>query len=93
MALDFFRRNWISKLAPFRRRPQLVFVHGKGESFRTQRSVLRGLIQDDLLLVVGSDMIEVQATQKGLHTLDRLGGYPTKKLPEALHPTIRPLAL
>ena len=64
-----------------RRRPQLVFVHGKGESFRTQRSVLRGLIQDDLLLVVGDDMCDVQATQKGLSVLDRLGGYPRRKLP------------
>ncbi len=76
-----------------RRRPQLVFVHGKGESFRTQRSVLRGLIQDNLVMVVGGDMLDVIPTQKGLHTLDRLGGYPRKKLPEALHPTIRPLAL
>ena len=80
-------------LHPDRRRPQLVFVHGKAESFRTQRTVLRGLIQDDLLLVVGCDMTDVQATQKGLSALDRLGGYPRRKLPEALHPTIRPLAL
>ncbi len=74
-------------------RPQLVFVHGKAESFRTQRSVLRGLIEDGLLLVVGDDMTDVQATQKGLAVLDRLGGYPRRRLPEALHPTVRPLAL
>ncbi len=76
-----------------RRRPQLVFVHGKGESFRTQRSLLRGLIEDDMLLVVGHDMTDVEVTQKGLRALDSLGGYPRRKLPETLHPTIRPLAL
>ena len=76
-----------------RRRPQLVFVNGKGESFRTQRSVLRGLIQDNLLLVVGDDMTDVEATQKGLSVLDHLQGYPRRRLPEALHPTIRPIAL
>ncbi len=76
-----------------RRRPQLVFVHGKAESFRTQRTVLRGLIEDGLLLVVGGDMTNVEVTQAGLRALDSLGGYPRRKLPEALHPTIRPLAL
>ncbi len=54
-----------------RRRPQLVFVHGKGESFRTQRSLLRGLIEDGLLLVVGRDMTDVEVTQKGLSAIDR----------------------
>ena len=44
-------------------------------------------------MAVGDDMCDVQATQKGLHAIDRLGGYPRRKLPEALHPTIRPLAL
>ncbi len=76
-----------------RQRPQLVFVNGKAESFRTQRTVLRGLIENGLLLVVGDDMCDVQATQKGLSVLERLGGYPRRKLPEALHPTVRPLAL
>jgi hypothetical protein len=76
-----------------RRRPQLVFAHGKGESFRTQRTVLRGLIQDDLLLVVGGDMTDVEVTQKGLRALDRLGGYPKRRLPEVLHPLVRPIAL
>ena len=76
-----------------RRRPQLVFVHGKAESFRTQRAVLRGLIEDGLLLVVGDNMTDVLVTQKGLRTLDRLEGYPRRKLPEALHPTIRPIVL
>ncbi len=80
-------------LHPDRRRPQLVFVHGKAESFRTQRAVLRGLIQDGLVMVVGDNMCDVQATQKGLYTLDRLQGYPRRKLPETLHPTIRPIAL
>ena len=62
-----------------RRRPQLVFVHGKGESFRTQRSVLRGLIEDGLLMALSDDMCDVQATQRGLHALDSLGGLPEKK--------------
>ena len=75
-----------------RRRPQLVFVHGKAESFRTQRNLLRGLIEDGLLLVVGGDMTDVEVTQKGLAVLDRLETYPRRRLPEALHPTIRPLA-
>ncbi len=70
-----------------------MFVHGKGESFRTQRTVLRGLIEDGLLLVVGDNMTDVLVTQKGLSALDHLQGYPRRRLPEALHPTIRPLAL
>ena len=38
-------------------------------------------------------MLDVMATQRGLHALDRLGGYPRRRLPEALHPTVRPIAL
>ena len=64
-------------------RPQLITVPAKDKPFRTQRAVLRGLIQDDLVMVIGGDMLDVQPTQKGLHTLDRLGGYPRRKLPEA----------
>ncbi len=76
-----------------RKRPQLLTVPAKDGTFRTQLTVLRGLIADDLVMVVGSDMTDVEVTQKGLHTLDRLGGNPRRKLPAALHPTIRPLAL
>ncbi len=42
---------------------------------------------------IGDDMLDVLATQKGLSVLDRLQGYPRRKLPETLHPTVRPLAL
>ncbi len=76
-------------LHPDGRRPQLVFVHGKAESFRTQRTVLRGLIEDGLLLVVGDDMTDVEATQKGLRALDCMGGYPRRKLPAVLHPATK----
>ncbi len=76
-----------------RRHPQLLLVPAKDKPFRTQRSVLRGLIQDGLVMVIGNDMTDVMVTQRGLHALDRLGGYPRRKLPEALHPTVRPLAL
>ncbi len=76
-----------------RKRPQLLTVPAKDQTFRTQLTVLRSLIADGLVMVIGDDMLDVLVTQKGLRTLDRLEGYPRRKLPEALHPTIRPLAL
>ena len=72
-----------------RRHPQLLLVPAKDKAFRTQLTVLRFLIQDDLVMVIGDDMTDVEATQKGLRALDHLGGYPKRRLPEALHPTIR----
>ena len=75
-----------------RKRPQLLTVPAKDQTFRTQLTVLRSLIADGLVMVIGDDMLDVLVTQKGLRTLDRLEGYPRRKLPETLHPTVRPLA-
>ena len=56
--------------------------------------MLRGLIEDGLLLVVGGDMTDVEVTQKGLSVLDRMGKNIAKsKLPATLHPTVRPLVM
>ena len=81
-------------LSPVPKQPQLAFVHGKGGGFKTQQSTLRGLIEDDLLLMIGKSVLNVEITQKGLAILDRLGKNLTRsRLPEVLHPLVRPIAL
>ena len=70
-------------------RPQLLIVPAKDQTFRTQLIVLRSLIQDDLVMVIGDDMTDVEATQKGLRALDCMGGYPRRKLPAVLHPATK----
>ena len=73
--------------------PQLVFVNAKSKQFRTQRVVVRGLVEDGMLLMLG-DEADVEVTQKGLSVLDRMGKNIAKsKLPATLHPTVRPLVL
>ncbi len=55
---------------------------------------MRGLIEDDLLLMIGKSVLNVEITQKGLAILDRLGKNLTRsRLPEVLHPLVRPIAL
>ena len=73
--------------------PSLVVVLGENETFRTNIAVVHRLIFFGLLARLGNGILDVEITQRGFAKLGEFPGFPKSRLPAALHPTTRALAL